>query len=368
MKKCLIFTAMILLSLFVCSSCSGVKAEIDFEKCVEVEFTGYNGEGSAVIQTDQGYVLSMLGDMNTLSAAELLASFKIEPPENNGALSNGDTVKINVKTDEEILKNAKVGVANTELTFTVSGLEEKPSADIFKDVSLKVTGSSPFCKLSVEYTGDLELDGNYSFSIVGTDDKDTFKDGDKVVVKLNENNALKDKYVLKETEHEYTVKADSVCLLSTEDLNGNRKEMLENAVKNTLDEQINKILANTNGMGSLIISKLTGYNALSVASSSAKITSVENVTFSEAYIGTSHETGSFGSVKDNHYIYYFYEADFTHNYKSTQTIHAVLVLQLSEPTATADSVTFGSVSVGARKDIATAQSDFITSDFAKISQ
>lgn len=367
MKKWLCITAMVLFAVFVCSGCSGVKATIDFEKCVDVDFTGYNGEGKAVIKTDQGYVLSMLGDMNTLSAAELLASLKIESPENNGSLSNGDTIKIEVETDEEILKNAKIGVANTELTFKVSGLEEKPSADIFKDVSLKVSGSSPFCKLSVEYTGDLELDSNYSFSIVGADGKETFKDGDTVVVKLNENSALKDKYVLKETEHEYTVKADSAYLLSPEDLSGGRKEMLEDAVKAALDEQINKILANSSGMGSLIISKLTGYNTISVASSSANITSVENVTFSEAYIGTSHEKGIFGSVKDNHIIYYFYEADFTHNYKSTQTIHAVLVLQLSEPIASADSVTFGSVSVGARNDIAAAESDFITSDFVKLS-
>lgn len=370
MKRIILFLSLALCALFMCSGCSEEKATIDFEKCVDVTFKGYNGEGSAAITTDSGYILSLLGDMNTFSAAELLASFKIDPPANNGKLSNGDKVTVRATTNEEILKNAKVGVRNTELTFTVSGLEEKPSADIFAGVSLKVSGASPYCKVSAEYTGDLPL-GVSSFSIVGADGQtaETYKDGDTVTIKLTENalSSLKNNYIVKETEREYAVKADSVYIITADDLTAERRNMLEEAVQKSLEEQLNNISENKNGTGSAIISKLTGYNAISVASSSAKITSIENITFNSAYIGTVIEKGSFGAEKEKHYIYYFYEADLTHNYKSVQTIHAVLLLRFSDTTANAEGITFSGIETGARKDMETAENDFITADFVKLS-
>lgn len=358
MKKFIIVLLMIAMCIFT-TGCSGVsvKATLDFKECIGVTYSGSNGEGTAFINTDTDYLLSALSEVDTVSATKILAGYKIEPPKNNGSLKNGDVITVNVILDKETLKGTGVGVANTELKFTVSGLSEKESVDIFKDVSLIVSGASPYCRLDVEYTGNLPIN-SYYFSIVGN--TDTYKDGDTVTVKLNEDNiaGLKEKYEIKEFEHTYTVKADSTYILSPDDLDTERKEMLDKAISQTLDSQIKNIIENNGGAGSAIISRLTGYDIISVSSSNAKMERIENLTFGGAYVGTTN---------DKHYIYCFYEADFTHNYKSEQTVHAVLVLQLSEPTVNADGVQFAAVVSGARKDLETAKNDFITSDYEKLS-
>lgn len=362
MKKIIIVLLMIAICIFT-TGCSGVsvKATLDFKKCIDVTYSGSNGEGTAYINTDTDYLLSALSEVDTVSAAEILSSFKINPPENNGSLKNGDIITVNVIPDPEKLKGTGIGVTNTELTFTVSGLSEKESVYIFKDVSLTVTGASPYCKLSVEYAGNLPIN-SYYFSIVGTDgqETDTYKDGDTVTVILNKNNiaGLIEKYEIKEFEHTYTVKADSTYILSPDDLDADKKEMLDKAIAQTLENQITNIIDNNGGAGSAIISRLTGYDIISVSSSSAKVERIENLTFGGAYVGATN---------GKHYIYCFYEADFTHNYKSEQTIHAVLVLQLSEPTISADGVNFTEIISGARKDLATAENDFITADYESLS-
>lgn len=367
LKKSLLgfIAALAVLSLML-TGCAANKATIDFEQCVKVTFSGSNGDGIASVNFDTEYLSDVFKDMDTVSATMLLASFKIDTPDNNGALSNGDTVKININADEEVLKNYKVSVKNTELSFTVKGLEEKPSADVFADVSLKVTGASPYCKVEIEYTGALPI-SKYSFSIkdVNGEEKETFKNGDTVVVKLNVGELSE--YKISETEREYKIETDSAYILSPDDLTAERREKLEEAAKNIISNEIETIISNKNSAGSAAIAKLTGYNPLLIGSAGATITSIKNLSFNSAYVGTKYESGSFGSVKEKHYIYYFYEADFTHNYKSTQTIHGVLILQLSEPAADTDRVFFEDIATGVRTDIQTAEKDFITSDFAKLS-
>ncbi len=370
MKRIICFLALAL-SLVVLSGCSGRKTTIDFEKCVDVSFTGYNGEGTAYISPDSGYLFSLLGDMNMLSAAELVDSFTINPPENNGTLSNGDKVTVEIETDKELLKNAKVAVKNTELSFTVSGLKDKPEADIFADVSLAVSGASPYCKVSAAYTGDISSINNYSFMITAADgtEAQTCKNGDKVTVSLIDNalNNLRNDYVIKETSRDYVVKADSTYILSPDDLDGEGREKLNETAQNCLNEQINNILSNKKSVGSAIIAKLTGYNPISVASSSAVVTSIDNVEFNSAYVGTAYETSMFGSVSEKRYVYFFYDADLSHNYKSPETRHCLLLIRLTDAIITKDGLSYSNVSVGARADFQTAYNELITSDFGKLS-
>ncbi len=370
MKRIICFLALAL-SLIVLSGCSGRKTTIDFEKCVDVSFTGYNGEGTAYISPDSGYLFSLLGDMNMLSAAELVDSFTINPPENNGTLSNGDKVTVEIGTDKELLKNAKVAVKNTELSFTVSGLKDKPEADIFTDVSLAVSGSSPYCEVSAAYTGDISSINNYSFKITAADgtEAQTCKNGDKVTVSLIDNaiNYLRNDYIIKETSRDYVVQADSTYILSPDDLDGEGREKLNETAQNCLNEQINNILSNKKSVGSAIIAKLTGYNPISVASSGAVVTSIDNVEFNSAYVGTAYEKSAFGSVSEKRYVYFFYDADLSHNYKSLETRHCLLLIRLTDAIITEDGISYSNASVGARADFQTAYSELITSDFGKLS-
>lgn len=122
MKKysAVILAMLTMLTLLSLTGCATSKATIDFEQCVTVEFSGYDGEGIANVKTDSGYVSSLLED--TSGTIELVASFTTSNIENNGNLSNGDTITVKIGTDETKLNKAKVSVKNTELSFTVQGL------------------------------------------------------------------------------------------------------------------------------------------------------------------------------------------------------------------------------------------------------
>ncbi|MDE7193955.1 MAG: hypothetical protein K2O14_08300 [Oscillospiraceae bacterium] len=372
MKKYLTFfmATVVLLTSVVLAGCSS-KINIDLEQCTSVSFSGYEGEGRASASIDENYILPLLGDMNLMSAASIINSLQIAPIENNGTLSNGDKITVSVECNTEVLKNAKISVTNTELYFTVEGLTEKEKPDIFADVSLAVTGTSPFCKVSPEYSGDISSLRSYSFEIacVNGEEKEQYQNGDRVIVTLTDNalDNLRSDYIIEETSREYVVQADSAYILSPEDLDIQDTAKLNEVAQNNLDEQIENILNNKNSIGSAIIAKLTGYNSISVASSSAGITKIENVDFNSAYIGTAYEKSIFGSVTEKRYIYYFYDADISHNYKSQETIHCVLFLRFSDTALTADGITFSEVAVGVRTDFQTAYNEIITSDFSKLS-
>lgn len=143
---------------------------------------------------------------------------------------------------------------------------------------------------------------------------------------------------------------------------------LNETSQENLDEQIQNILNDKGSAGKWAISKLTGYNPISVSSSNAKITSIENVKFNSSYVGTAKEKGAFGNITEHKYVYFFYDADFSHNYKKIETVsNAALFLRFSNAAVTDNEISFSEVAVGVRKDFQTAYDEMITSDFEKIS-
>lgn len=110
-----------LLSVLMLSGC-GERATVDFMQVVSVTgYKGVNGEGYAVLDADRNKALAMLGNLNEATANAILEDIEVLP-QNDGKLSNGDKLTVIIKVDEQMLKNAKVKVKNTELTFDVSGL------------------------------------------------------------------------------------------------------------------------------------------------------------------------------------------------------------------------------------------------------
>lgn len=361
-----ILTVLTVLSLVTLTGCSK-KITIDFKECTFVTFSGYNGEGAAYINFDNDYALSLVGDKNMMTVMSVLSTVSANPPENSGSLSNGDKVKVKITYDSDKFKNAGLVAKNTELEFTVEGLEEKPILDVFANVTLEVRGTSPECSVSVNYTG--EGLSTYSLEIVDGDSSKRYKNGDKVTVKIKDSELenLRNRYAIEETSREYVVKADSAYILSPDDLDAAGLAKLNETVQDNLDTQIQKILNNDRSTGSAIIAKLTGYNPISVASSSAKVTSVENVKLNSSYVGTAIEKGAFGNTIEHRYVYFFYDADLTHNYKSEETIHCTLLLRFSDTAVTSDGISFSEVAVGARKNFQAAYDELISSDFKKLS-
>lgn len=388
MKKVILFSglkkltafamaAVMLMSISMLTGC-GKKVTIDFSKCVSVDFSGYNGEGTVNVNTDAGYIFSLLGDMNAATATEVVASFSVETPENNGKLSNGDKVTLKVNTNEDILKNAKVAVTNTELEFTASGFAEKEKLDVFSDVSLNVTGISPECSVTAVYNGSAQL-GYSSFKLTrsGSDESEKYKNGDTVTVELTDETleALQKQYIIDETSREYTVKADSAYILSAADLDEETTKKLSEIADNFLNEQV-EVLRNNSDFSTrcVVISGVSGESLGALAASSSRIDKLENVKFNSAYVGATTVTDEFfGSKQQYRYAYYFYDADvsFTHNAEITRkisdTVHGILVVRIEEPKITDEGITYKKITINSEKDFDSAYKARITEDYDKIS-
>lgn len=379
MKKtiCSALTAIGIASMF--SGC-GTIATIDFEECISVEFTGYNDEGSAYIQTDTGYIFSLLGDMNSYSAASLVSTFYVEneDADDNGKLSNGDEITLTVITDPEVLKNAKVKVTNTELHFTVEGLEEKPKIDIFSDVSLEVTGISPYCSVNVKYTGEESFSSFYPFSVTASDgsDKKTFADGDKVIVTLNEDDRedLEKDYLLEETSKEFTVTSDGKYIFTADDLSADRKEYLITSINDTVTGKIPEITSGSDRPSKTnVISSLSGVSVGTLYATSCYIRSIENVSLNSAYIGITQKKESFRDTKDVPYIYFIYDADISYCindfiYGTDTTVQGQLIVGISEPVLyESGQIIYQTMYITAAPDFQTACNWYINDTFSPLS-
>lgn len=376
MKSKFFFSVLSVVVAGTCLTACSSKPTIDFEQCVSADFTGYENEGSAIIRTDNNYILSLLGDMNTLSAASLLSSFSISPVENNGELSNGDVITVTVNTDQTALNNAKINVKNTELHFTVEGLEEKPKIDVFSDVSLKVSGASPYCSVSVEYSGDKWL-SSYSFEITSSDgtEKESYRNGDKVTVTLSQDaqDSLKSKGEIEETSHEYTVQADSSYILSADDLSPDSTEVLKSRIDEYLNGKVADILSGSDNTATCyVISGLSGINAGALAASRCGITTINNISLNTAYAGVAKEKGAFGNIIETKCIYFFYNAEIAYNASSDfrkieDTVNGTLVICITEPTITSTGeIKYKDISLRSSTDYQTAYDNRINDSFSKL--
>lgn len=378
MKK-IICSALATIGIATTFSGCGTLATIDFAECVDVEFTGYNDEGSAYIQTDTGYIFSLLGDMNSYSAASLVSTFYVEneDADDNGKLSNGDEITLTVITDPEVLKNAKVKVTNTELHFTVEGLEEKPKIDIFSDVSLEVTGISPYCSVSVEYNGEHSLN-SFSFDVAASDgsDKKQFANGDKVTVTLTESEkkSLERDGILKETSKEFTIKSDGKYIYTADDLPADRIEYLTTSINDTVTAKIPEITSSTDNSSKVnIISSLSGLSAGTLYASTCYVKNIENVTLNSAYIGTAQEAVGFSGTRDVPYIYYIYDADISYCVNDffnaiDTTVQGQLIVGISEPVLYDDGqIIYQKLIITAAPDFQTACNWYINDTFSSLS-
>lgn len=371
-----VLSAVSIVAAGTCLTACSSKPTIDFEQCVSADFTGYENEGSAIIRTDNNYILSLLGDMNTLSAASLLSSFSISPVENNGELSNGDVITVTVNTDQTALNNAKINVKNTELHFTVEGLEEKPKIDVFSDVSLKVSGASPYCSVSVEYSGDKWL-SSYSFEITSSDgtEKESYRNGDKVTVTLTQDaqDNLKSSGDVEEISHEYTVQADKSYILSADDLSSDSTEVLKSTIDDYLNSKAADILSGSDRTAACyVISGLSGINAGALAANRFSVAAIDDLSFNTAYAGIAKEKGAFGNIIETKCAYFFYNAEIAYTASSDMrriedTVNGTLVVCITEPTiASTGEITYKDISLRSNADYQTAYDKRINDSFSKL--
>lgn len=362
----------LIMALLCFTGCSPA-AVIDGSKCVSVKFEGYNGDGTASVNVDYDYILSLLGDMNALTADSVAGSISAETIKESGSLSNGDTVTVKLKAKADVLENANVALFNTEIPFTVSGLKEKEKLDIFKNVEIKTNGISPECSVSFSYSG--AVGSTYDFSVKRADGKKTtenYKNGDKLTVSLTDEaiEELKKEYIIEETSREYTVQADKKYILSADDLSDKEVEALKKVADDYADNKFIKLNGWTQADAATVIDILTGLNRFILASEgNTHIKSIENINFNSAQVGIGKTKGYFGQINEEKFAYFFYVGDITYSYKNNDTLlsDVGIFIRLKNPVIDKNGeISYSEITYGFRKTIEEACNELLDGDYEKI--
>lgn len=201
-RKIMTATLMIIFSVFLLTGCG---SKTDATEYVSVSFTGYNGNGEADLNVDYDAMIeAIIGEEPDGDSYEKFSEWMNEyliydeginvscAPKDG--LSNGDTITVKVTLSETAAKKVTGG----EKEFTVSGLPEIETVDIFKDISLRYEGIvGEYTMVHLDKLSDSEILRDCSFSI---EPQANFKNGDVVTVTITNADALAEKHLCVPTE------------------------------------------------------------------------------------------------------------------------------------------------------------------------
>lgn len=382
MKKTILIPALVLLMICVCAlgGCSAGKTVIDLADYVSVDYTGSNGDGTANVFVDTNAMLPLIKEQNAPLVAA--ASFTAADIENNGKLSNGDTISVTVKFSEKMMENAKIDVRNATQQFTVSGLKEKEKLDVFAGVEFISEGTSPECKFSVKYNGGLFYEFFDLKTETGEDISRTygtlqFADGDKIILELNDYKLeeLSAQYQIEETSREYTIQSDSKYLLTAADITSEMREVLDKSADDLANEKVKEVLDSTDRNARFrLLSQVSDVNLGTLAAGvTNRIDKLEIKQLNSVYVGVGDVAGSWGSTKSNQKsIYYIYDANISYyikDYSNTyeEDTECALIVRIDDPRITPEGVMYSGITFGSAKDFQTAYNSYITSRFEILS-
>lgn len=382
MKKRLIWSAFAVLAvlcLCVLSGCSG-RRTINLESYVSVEFSGYDGDGAAVVSIDRSAMLPLLDKQ--ISPTMITESFEAAEIQNNGKLKNGDVIGVTIKYNELLMENSKVKVQNPTLSFTVSGLKEKQKLDVFAAVEFNVEGVSPECTASVKYNGG-SSDGRLEMVLENGEvlkngfGKRFFKNGEKLTLRLSEDalEQLGREYKIEETEREYIVQADSAYILTAADLNADARKQLDKIAEDFLNEKIEAVKEASDRDARLrLLSNVSGMNLGTLyAGVSSSIDELSATALKGAYVGVGTVSGSWGATVNNQKsVYYIYDADFSYYIKESPRTSreddttCALIVRIDDPKITPEGVMYSKLTFASAKDFESAYNSYITTSFEKL--
>ncbi|MBE6014821.1 MAG: zinc-ribbon domain-containing protein [Lachnospiraceae bacterium] len=186
---------------------------VDFSKYVVVETSGYNGYGKATVKIDwetlereHGKDLSFtpeaqyaISSDNPVVVAKRYVKVKAE---RTSELSNGDVINYEFDVRDDFYKFIGGRVKFSAGTYTVNNLQQAETIDVFKDLNVEFTGTSPNGRAKYTYNGSESI----SFRI---DKRTGLKNGDTITVTLSISNpeSFAKKYgkLPAETSKTYTV-------------------------------------------------------------------------------------------------------------------------------------------------------------------
>lgn len=211
-------------ALFISSFIEAMPKNINVNDYVEVDATGYNHCGKAVVTFDEEKFHKDYGkkikfnegwySKGGLSAVDSLMSDFDYSIENDGSLSNGDLLVLKWNIDEQLLKDAyNCNVKYSDIVVYVEGLEETEVFDAFDDFQYELNGVSPNAELSI--ISNLNSKGYFGL-LYKADKTEGIKNGDTItitVVTENESELVEyclDRFDAIPSETSYTVEVNGL--------------------------------------------------------------------------------------------------------------------------------------------------------------
>ncbi len=238
MKKICLVTLTLIALVFILVGCSQKVEPFDF---VKVEFTGFSTCGKTEVAfTKDALIKSIIGEEPGLSKEyfEWFESYETYWNEieltcsKEDGLSNGDAVTVTISVKGDAARKIK----SDARTYTVQGLQEIQTIDVFQDVEVKFNGISGDGELEFNLLSDNEVLKACDFSF----SQEVFlSSGDVVTVSIDNEEEITQEYgyILAETTKDYTVAGLREYLTDPTVLS---KEELRSFVQQFLVEQSNQ--------------------------------------------------------------------------------------------------------------------------------
>jgi hypothetical protein len=178
--------------------------KIDLSNAYVVTVQGLDTQGEADVQINKENLEAALlsKKIDPFLADSFIDSIKcnLNKAEN---LKNGDEIVAKIDYNQALASQLKLSFKNTNKKIVVSGLEKGKEIDIFKDIQVDFTGTSPSGSVSIINKSKDPFIENIDFR----PSKDEVKNGDKIeiIASYDKNEAIKAKYLVKEYSKEITV-------------------------------------------------------------------------------------------------------------------------------------------------------------------
>lgn len=206
MKKVKIFL-LACVTAFLFTGCG--EKEVKLSDYIDVRYSGINGRASASVDIHFSDLESIVLGENpqeinqVFQMAQLEDSIKYELSRDTN-LSNGDTIKMLLQWDEDMAKECGVKFSESEILFTVSGLEDGKEIDLFADIEIDYSGVSPEATASVRNTSQDAFISMIQYSVMPSD-KLAIGDEICVTAKCDVDRAEEKGYIVSETERTFIV-------------------------------------------------------------------------------------------------------------------------------------------------------------------
>lgn len=210
-KKLSVFCALVCtLMLTACSSAKTYTTD-DY---VNVKVSGVNGKATASVSVDRDFYDVIDADLFDGEGTDLeLAQMEIviydsvefSTEDKTKELSNGDTITVVLTADNERLEQYGVKFDQKEYVYTVEGLQDPVTLDVWSDLTVTYSGIAPYGQAEFVYTGSNEFIKEnvryYSSGAYG------LSNGDTLTVEMNCSQQKLDEnlYVVTEETKDFTV-------------------------------------------------------------------------------------------------------------------------------------------------------------------